>query len=97
MSKPRKEMLRYVVKCGPACTLVLLAAGHWHYADVTWCLISIILVLSSDGQAAVALALARIKGNLVGAASSVVPAAERPTRPLAWPWCLLWCSVMRVS
>ena len=79
MSESQKEVLRYVVKCWAACTLVLLASWYWHYPDISWCLISIILVLTPDGQEAIPLALTRIKGNLVGAASSVLCLVLLPT------------------
>jgi uncharacterized membrane protein YgaE (UPF0421/DUF939 family) len=43
-----------------------------HYPDISWCLISVILVLTPDNTEAVPLALTRIKANIVGGVASIL-------------------------
>lgn len=68
MSERDKGLLLYGAKCMTGTFIVFMISSLLHYADLTWCLISVILVLSPEGTDAVPLALTRIKANLVGAA-----------------------------
>ncbi len=68
----RKNLLLYIAKCVSGTAIVLLLAHGFHYADYTWCLISILLVLSPDSSEAIPLAMNRIKANLAGGVASVL-------------------------
>lgn len=72
MSQERKELARYLGKCLAGMALVFGAASYWHYPDSTWCLVSVLLVLSPDSREAVPLALTRFKANCVAAGVSVL-------------------------
>ena len=65
MPSERKELAWYVAKCLVGMALVVGAASYWNYHDITWCLVSVLLVLSPDSREAVPLALIRIKANFV--------------------------------
>jgi uncharacterized membrane protein YgaE (UPF0421/DUF939 family) len=68
-----KTLLIYTAKCVIGiilCFLVTSFINEW--VDYTWCLISVILVLSPEGKDALDLSLTRIKANLVGAATGIL-------------------------
>lgn len=68
MSQERKELAQYVAKCLVGVTLVFGAASCWDYHDITWCLVSVLLVLSPDSRET--MPLARTKANFVAAGVS---------------------------
>ena len=72
MSTRYKTLIIYAVKCVIGiilCFYVSIFFKEW--IDYTWCLISVILVLSPEGKDALELSLTRIKANLVGAATGI--------------------------
>lgn len=66
-----KSIALYMGKCAASCVLAyglsLLLPGH----DLSWFLISIVLVLSPDSAESIPLAVIRIKANLLGALASI--------------------------
>jgi uncharacterized membrane protein YgaE (UPF0421/DUF939 family) len=68
MNDRLKSLLVYAAKCVTGCVTVFAIASILHYADISWALISVMLVLSADGKDSVPLAIVRIKANVVGAA-----------------------------
>ncbi|PUZ20115.1 Fusaric acid resistance protein-like [Chitinophaga costaii] len=60
------RLLIYMAKCVTGVVIVYLLSYLMHYNDKIWCLISVLLVLSPDGNDAMQLALSRIKANAVG-------------------------------
>lgn len=70
MSPEGKELAQYVAKYLVGVSLVFGAASYWNHHDITWCLVSVLLVLSPDSREAVPLALTRIKANFVAAGVS---------------------------
>jgi uncharacterized membrane protein YgaE (UPF0421/DUF939 family) len=68
-----KTLIVYILKCVSGVLLCsLLAVFFSKWIDYSWSLISVVLVLSPEGTDAVDLALARIKGNVVGASVGVL-------------------------
>src|SRR3954462_378301 len=67
-----KRLIIYILKCVTGVLVAFLLARLLNYTDYIWCLISIILVLSPDGKDALTLATARMKANLIGAASGMI-------------------------
>lgn len=68
-----KILAVYIAKCVTGillCTVVSLFLKTW--IDYTWCIISVVLVLSPEGKDAVELALTRIKANLTGATTGIL-------------------------
>jgi uncharacterized membrane protein YgaE (UPF0421/DUF939 family) len=74
-----KRLLIYICKCVAGALLVFLLARLLNYHDYIWCLISVMLVLSPDGTDAVALAMSRIKANLVGAGAGLLMLLVHPS------------------
>lgn len=74
-----KRLLVYIGKCVAGALLVFLLARLLDYHDYIWCLISVMLVLSPDGSDAVALAMSRIKANLVGAGAGLLMLVVHPS------------------
>jgi len=66
MARKQSDFFMYIIKC-----LIGVTIGFYLYRKYpeigTWCLISIVMVLSPDRNDAMKLALVRIKANLVGA------------------------------
>ena len=72
MSLRYKTLVVYMLKCVTGIVLcygVSLYLQQW--VDYTWCLISVVLVLSPEGKDAMDLVLTRIKANLVGAGTGI--------------------------
>ena len=61
-----KSLLIYAGKVATGTISVFTLSSLFQYADVGWCLISVMLVLSPDGRDSLTLAVTRIKANLVG-------------------------------
>ena len=62
------RLLIYIAKCVTGVVIVYALSWITQYNDKIWCLISVMLVLSPDGNDAVPLAVNRMKANAVGAA-----------------------------
>ncbi len=86
MNERMKTLLIYAAKCVTGTALVFLLAKWWQYNDTTWCLISVLLVLSPDHKEAIPLAVNRIKANLVGA--GIGELALLTPLPGIWSICL---------
>src|SRR4051812_3451909 len=72
MSDRMKSLLVYIGKCVTGVILVFIISKYSGYKDISWCLISVILVLSPDGKEAIPLAVTRIKANVVGAGTGAL-------------------------
>jgi len=68
-----KTLAIYTAKCVTGIILCFFVSNLLEsWVDYTWCLISVVLVLSPEGKDALDLALTRIKANLVGAATGIL-------------------------
>ena len=67
-----RRLIIYVSKCVTGVLVAFSLARLLNYSDYIWGLISIILVLSPDGNDALTLAVSRMKANLIGAAAGLV-------------------------
>jgi uncharacterized membrane protein YccC len=72
MENNTKNLLLYFAKCVAGGVFAFLVAYILDYPDISWFLISIVLVLSPDSNDAIPLAVTRIKANLAGGASSLL-------------------------
>ena len=81
--EPRSVVL-YVAKCVSGGALVFLLARLLGYSDydLTWVLISLVLVLSPDNTESIPLALTRIKANVAASAASLACLAIGPPSPV---------------
>lgn len=66
------NIILYILKCIVGCALVFVLSWILNYPDISWCLISVILVLTPDSAEAVPLAVTRIKANFIGGIASVI-------------------------
>lgn len=81
-NKSYKYLMVYVLKTVSGIILSFLVSFNIDQIDYTWCLISVILVLSPEGYDAVKLAINRIKANLVGAGVGILFLLFPLTNPL---------------
>ena len=65
-----KNLILYIAKCVTGSALVFFLSWVFNYPDITWCLISVILVLTPESNEAIPLAITRIKANLIGGVTS---------------------------
>jgi uncharacterized membrane protein YgaE (UPF0421/DUF939 family) len=72
MNERVKNFLIYALKCAAGVLTVFTIASLFKYTDISWCLISVMLVLSADGKDSLSLAVTRIKANVVGAGVGVI-------------------------
>ena len=72
MSVRNKILIVYAAKCAAGILLCTLICHYISWIDYPWCLISVVLVLSPEGNDAVELSLTRIKANSVGAATGLL-------------------------
>jgi uncharacterized membrane protein YgaE (UPF0421/DUF939 family) len=70
--KSYKYLMVYVLKTIAGIMLSFLLSFNIKQIDYTWCLISVILVLSPEGHDAIKLAINRIKANMVGAGVGIL-------------------------
>ena len=95
-----KTLVLYTAKCVTGGLLVYGLSSLIRYADFSWCLISVVLVLSPDSNEAIALALTRIKANLTGGASSFLCLLLGPANPLtvslAFVVTIVMCHIFKV-
>jgi uncharacterized membrane protein YccC len=68
MSERTKSLVVFSGKCVTGTLALFIISRLIQYEDISWSLISVMLVLTPDGKDAVPLAVTRIKANLVGAA-----------------------------
>lgn len=61
-----KSTLIYIAKCVTGTLIIFLLSYFLEYPSISWCLISLLLVLSPDNKEAMKLAVNRIKANLIG-------------------------------
>lgn len=66
MSERFRSMIIYSGKCAAGSFAVFIISHFLRYIDVSWALISVMLVLSPDGKDSLTLAITRIKANFVG-------------------------------
>jgi uncharacterized membrane protein YgaE (UPF0421/DUF939 family) len=52
--------------------IVFFLSWIFNYSDISWCIISVMLVLTPEGGEAIPLAITRIKANLIGGLASVL-------------------------
>lgn len=62
-------------------SLCFVTTAYVSWIDYSWCLISVVLVLSPEGTDALDLAFTRIKGNVVGACSGFLLLATHVPYP----------------
>jgi uncharacterized membrane protein YccC len=67
-----KNLFLYILKCITGWAVILILSEITGYKDISWCLISVLLVLSPDSKEAIPLAMSRIKANLTGALASAI-------------------------
>jgi uncharacterized membrane protein YgaE (UPF0421/DUF939 family) len=67
-----KNLLLYILKCVTGSAIVFLLSWLFDYTDISWGVISVILVLTPESKEAIPLALTRIKANLLGGITSLV-------------------------
>jgi len=61
-----------MVKAVTSAIIIFILGKVLNYSDISWCLISAVLVLSPDSKDAIPLALTRIKANLAGGFASLL-------------------------
>lgn len=66
-----KSVYLYIGKCAMSCVVAYLATLAFPGHDMSWLLISIVLVLSPDSAESIPLAVTRIKANLLAAFASI--------------------------
>ncbi len=83
MLKPEnKNLIIYILKCITGGGIVFLLSWLFKYPEVSWCIISVILVLTPESKEAIPLAIMRIKANLLGGLMSLIFIMIFPTNPL---------------
>ena len=66
-----RNLLIYVAKCVTGCIVVFSLSLWFHYTEITWAIISVMLVLTPESKEAIPLAVTRIKANLIGGVTSL--------------------------
>jgi len=79
-------MFGYIIKCMAGALTVFAISSLIDYQNLSWCLISTLLVLSPDGKDAVTLALSRIKANSIGAGIGLLCLLAGPST--MWTICM---------
>jgi uncharacterized membrane protein YgaE (UPF0421/DUF939 family) len=72
MSERIKSLLMYSAQCVVGTLIVFMLSLFFNYKDTTWCLISVLLVLSPDGKDSFQLSLTRIKANVAGVSAGLL-------------------------
>ncbi len=65
-------LLNYIAKCVIGCVVMFAVGQALPLVDISWVLISMLLVLSPDGKEAVALTVIRVKANLVASVVTIL-------------------------
>lgn len=82
MKREHQDLLRYVAKCVTGC-IVMFGVGHLlPLRDISWVLISMVLVLSPDGKEAIPHTVVRIKANLMASAVTLLMLSLSPYLPI---------------
>lgn len=67
-----KNLLLYIAKCVTGCIVIFLLSWLFNYPDITWIIISVMLVLTPESKEAIPLAITRIKSNLIAGVTSLL-------------------------
>ncbi len=67
-----KGLLIYIAKCLVGCLVMFVMGQALTWLDISWVLISMLLVLSPDSTEVVPLAIVRVKANLVASAVTIM-------------------------
>jgi len=79
MKAAQKSILLYIAKCVTGVVVLFgLAAFVPRHVDLSWIIISMLLVLSPDNKEAIPLAIIRVKANLIASVSSILLLAVCP-------------------
>lgn len=82
MTPEIKNLLIYISKCVTGCIVIFLLSWFFNYPDITWSIISVILVLTPESDEAIPLAITRIKSNLIAGAASLLFLLFFPANPI---------------
>lgn len=72
LTSHQKNIALYMVKCVAGFVSIALMGDLFDITDVTWAVISMLLVLSPDSKEVIPLTIVRIKSNLLASLISVV-------------------------
>ena len=72
MKTEHRDLVRYMAKCMAGTVLMFAVGDMLPLLDISWILISMVLVLSPDGAEALPLTIVRVKSNLAASIVSVV-------------------------
>lgn len=72
MKSEYKNIILYILKCLCGCLIVFLISWWINYNDISWCMISVILVITPDSDESIPLAITRIKANIIGGMASLL-------------------------
>ncbi len=72
MKPENKNILLYILKCVTGCIIVFVLSWLFHYPEITWCIISVMLVITPESEEAIPLAITRIKANFIAGAASLL-------------------------
>jgi uncharacterized membrane protein YgaE (UPF0421/DUF939 family) len=78
-----RNLIIYILKCVIGCIIVFSLSEISGYTDISWCIISVMLVLTPDNNEALPLAVTRIKANLIGGAVSTLCLVIAPTNAIS--------------
>ncbi len=82
MTPEIKNLLIYISKCVTGCIVIFLLSWFFNYPDITWSIISVMLVLTPESDEAIPLAITRIKSNLIAGAASLLFLLFFPASPI---------------
>ena len=82
MTPEIKNLLIYISKCVTGCIVIFLLSWFFDYPDITWSIISVMLVLTPESDEAIPLAITRIKSNLIAGAASLLFLLFFPANPI---------------
>ena len=82
MTPEIKNLLIYISKCVTGCIIIFLLSWFFSYPDITWSIISVMLVLTPESDEAIPLAITRIKSNLIAGAASLLFLLFFPATPI---------------
>lgn len=82
MTPEIKNLLIYISKCVTGCIVIFLLSWFFNYPDITWSIISVMLVLTPESDEAIPLAITRIKSNLIAGAASLLFLLFFPANPI---------------
>ncbi len=71
MKPEHRDLLLYIAKCGVGTVFMFAVGDLVPLLDISWILISMLLVLSPDGKEALPLTVVRVKSNLVASVATI--------------------------